>query len=75
MQSVLDSGKKPNCLIIDEIDGAPTVSIFLVFIIKEICYPAQRSDTYYFVFQPAINVLLSVIKKDAAGDKFNYQIH
>ena len=36
MQSVLDSGKKPNCLIIDEIDGAPT---------------------------PAINVLLSVIKK------------
>ncbi|CAB4009807.1 chromosome transmission fidelity 18 homolog, partial [Paramuricea clavata] len=36
MQSVLDSGKKPNCLIIDEIDGAPT---------------------------PAINVLLSAIKK------------
>ena len=26
MQSVLDSGKRPNCLIIDEIDGAPTVS-------------------------------------------------
>lgn len=28
MQSVLDSGKRPNCLVIDEIDGAPTVSIF-----------------------------------------------
>ena len=42
---------------------------------KEICYPAQRSDTYCFVFQPAINVLLSVIKKkDAAGDELNYQI-
>jgi hypothetical protein len=29
MQSVLDSGKRPNCLIIDEIDGAPTVSIII----------------------------------------------
>ncbi|XP_046856217.1 LOW QUALITY PROTEIN: chromosome transmission fidelity protein 18 homolog, partial [Xenia sp. Carnegie-2017] len=36
MQSVLDSGKRPNCLVIDEIDGAPT---------------------------PAINVLLSLIKR------------
>ncbi|XP_046855742.1 chromosome transmission fidelity protein 18 homolog [Xenia sp. Carnegie-2017] len=39
MQSVLDSGKRPNCLVIDEIDGAPT---------------------------PAINVLLSLIKKKDA---------
>ncbi|XP_028395275.1 chromosome transmission fidelity protein 18 homolog isoform X2 [Dendronephthya gigantea] len=35
MQSVLDSGKKPNCLIIDEIDGAPTPAInVLLSVIK-----------------------------------------
>ena len=27
MQSVLTTDKRPNCLVIDEIDGAPTVSV------------------------------------------------
>lgn len=27
MESVLGTGGKPNCLVIDEIDGAPTVSL------------------------------------------------
>ncbi len=32
--TVNDQGFKPNCLIIDEIDGAPQARIFLIFIGK-----------------------------------------
>jgi chromosome transmission fidelity protein 18 len=36
MQSVLKSDRKPNCLVIDEIDGAPTATInVLLSLIKK----------------------------------------
>lgn len=68
MESVLGIGGKPNCLVIDEIDGAPTVGLLGAWPAGGwVAIWAVAHCTHCMSPQAAINVLLSII--DRKGPK------
>uniref|UniRef100_H2ZKA6 AAA+ ATPase domain-containing protein n=1 Tax=Ciona savignyi TaxID=51511 RepID=H2ZKA6_CIOSA len=61
MKSVLGSDQRPNCLIIDEIDGAPKVWG------RKESYAAKLNGN--FTLQAAINILLNTLNKGKGNEK------
>lgn len=62
MKSVLGVDEKPNCLIIDEIDGAPTVSPHTSNF-DSLFLPNCFLPVICCVYQAAINILLAALNR------------
>lgn len=63
MESVLGAGGKPNCLVIDEIDGAPTVGLPVPWRSGGRAAGTVAHGTLCVSPQAAINVLLSILDR------------
>lgn len=66
MKSVLGANEKPNCLIIDEIDGAPAVRPTFNFIVYFWFNGLSNFSCFSFLLflaQAAINILLATLNR------------
>lgn len=62
MESVLGAGGKPNCLVIDEIDGAPAVSLLTAWASSGLAQWPQLTAPRTFL-KAAVGVLLSILNR------------
>ena len=60
MKAVLSADSRPNCLVIDEIDGAPTVS-------RQKSWISEAKSKSFPLLQAAINILVELAKKKEQG--------
>lgn len=66
MESVLGAGGRPNCLLIDEIDGAPTVGLPAAGVGRKAGWVPRGlrlTDLFRVSLKAAINVLLSILNR------------